>query len=84
MEMKVHTSENFYSLNRNFGFQPKIGGISEMKINRDLFCISLNLHYLWLSAEGTHARKFSNKFGILLTYSYLCSGFEGIRCYYII
>ena len=44
--MKVHTSENFYSLNRNFGFQPKIGGISEMKINRDLFCISLDLHYL--------------------------------------
>ena len=25
---------------------PKVGFISEMKINRDLFCISLDLHYL--------------------------------------
>ena len=36
----------FRSLYRIFGLWPKIGCISEMKINLDLFCISLDLHYL--------------------------------------
>ena len=29
-----------------FEFHSKISCISEIKINRDLFCISLDLHYL--------------------------------------
>ena len=28
--------------------------------------------------EGTHAQKYSNKFGVLLAYSYLCSRFQGV------
>jgi hypothetical protein len=31
---------------RTFELRSKVGCISEMKINRNLFCISLNLHYL--------------------------------------
>ena len=36
----------FCSLNRTFGLWPKAGYTSEMKINHNLFCISLGLHYL--------------------------------------
>ena len=35
-----------HSLIRIFELRSKIGYISEIKINMDLFCISLNLHYL--------------------------------------
>ena len=35
-----------FSLIRTFELRSKIGCISEMKINQDLFCISLDLHYL--------------------------------------
>ena len=41
---------SFSSLNRNFALSlrpaSKIGGILEIKINPDLFCISLDLRYL--------------------------------------
>ena len=35
----------FFSLIRTLA-SPKVGCISEIKININLFCISLNLHYL--------------------------------------
>ena len=35
-----------------FELRSKIGCISEMKINQDLFCISLDLHYLCRRMSG--------------------------------
>ena len=41
-----------FSLIRTFELRSKIGCISEMKINQDLFCISLDLHYLCRRMSG--------------------------------
>ena len=44
-----------------------------MAANFSFFTFHFSLFsYLCASLEGTHVRKNSNKFGFLLTYSYLC------------
>ena len=48
---KIQINLEFHSLIRTFELRSKIGCISEMKINRDLFCISLDLHYLCIQVQ---------------------------------
>ena len=58
----------FHSICTTFGFQPKV------------------LSFLRPDGSKRQAEREKTQiiFGFLLTYSYLCSGFERIRCFYII
>ena len=49
---------------------------SQKKMRRFYFVLCSLFRTSELSLEGTHVRKCSNKFGISLTYSYLCAEYE--------